>query len=203
MHDGYRRLEQPVTHRRSVVSWKRSGVVFVRDVAEGAGEHALKLYWHVGPGFRLEEPAGEPLRFRGRSGEALTMVGVAGSGWTASVTEGEWSQAYGACEPAPVLTYAARLALPAEFAVLILPTAFAGSLDRMPEEGSGVAVYQCADQEDSHLLWFHDTGGAWQWREWESDAVSGCLSTDRETGATQLSLVGANYLRRDGQRLFP
>ena len=197
-HDGYRRLANPVTHRRAVVAWK-SGVTLVRDVAEGAGEHALALSWHIGPEFRFAEQVAGAYRFRGPADAALSIAGAPDPAWTPRVADGEWSPAYGVSEPAPVLRYDARLALPAEFAVVLAPSASVGPLERVAAAGPGLSIYRHTDESGSSLLCFHDAGGAWKWREWESDAAFACLTADAVTGEARLFLAGASYLCRDGR----
>jgi hypothetical protein len=49
-HYGYRRLPQPVTHRRSVVFNKRELYWFVSDKLTGEGEHDLSFRFHFAPG---------------------------------------------------------------------------------------------------------------------------------------------------------
>jgi hypothetical protein len=66
-------------------------------------------------------------------------------------------------------------------------------------EHPGLAVYRYADGTGSSLLSFHDAGGPWQWREWESDAAFACLTADTATGEARLFLAGASYLRRAGR----
>ncbi|HEU4647001.1 MAG TPA: alginate lyase family protein [Burkholderiales bacterium] len=47
VHDGYRRLADPVTHRRRVELDKRAREILVRDTLECAREHDLELHWHL------------------------------------------------------------------------------------------------------------------------------------------------------------
>ena len=47
VHDGYRRLADPVTHRRRVELDKRARQILVRDTLECAHEHELELHWHL------------------------------------------------------------------------------------------------------------------------------------------------------------
>jgi hypothetical protein len=48
-HDGYKDLEPPATHRRTVeIDWRRGRLVIVDDV-ESLGQHALRMTFHLGP----------------------------------------------------------------------------------------------------------------------------------------------------------
>jgi hypothetical protein len=170
-HDGYARLPDPVIHRRWVVSWK-TGLLFVRDVTIGRAVHDLAIHWHLGPEF---QPVRErPSTFAAPDGAAITFVQPSDPAWTCEIAEGEWSPAYGAKAPAPVLRYRARTTLPAEFAVALAPGASENAaLERLP--GKPLAIYRYADGTDALLILFHDGAGSWEWEGWESDAAILCF----------------------------
>jgi hypothetical protein len=46
VHDGYRRLADPVRHRRRVEFLKRERLLLVRDTLECARTHEVELHWH-------------------------------------------------------------------------------------------------------------------------------------------------------------
>jgi len=48
-HDGYRRLGDPVVHRRSVKFDGDSRVLEIEDVAKGKGTHLFEQFWHFAP----------------------------------------------------------------------------------------------------------------------------------------------------------
>lgn len=48
-HDGYRRLADPVLHRRTIELPGAPGVIIVDDVLECAGSHAIEWFWHLAP----------------------------------------------------------------------------------------------------------------------------------------------------------
>jgi hypothetical protein len=50
LHDGYRRLADPVLHRRRVEYDKRERRFLVRDTLQCAREHDLELHWHLAEG---------------------------------------------------------------------------------------------------------------------------------------------------------
>jgi hypothetical protein len=49
-HDGYRRLAQPVTHRRTVLFKKQERCWIIQDTLSGAGEHLFRFRFHLGDG---------------------------------------------------------------------------------------------------------------------------------------------------------
>ncbi len=56
-HYGYRRLREPVTHRRSITFHKSDGWWLIEDEFAGRGEHAIATYFHFDAG--LEITSGE------------------------------------------------------------------------------------------------------------------------------------------------
>lgn len=46
-HDGYRRLREPVLHRRRIFLDKRAGEIRVEDSLEGEGSHSVEIFWHL------------------------------------------------------------------------------------------------------------------------------------------------------------
>ncbi len=52
-HDGYRRLAQPVTHRRSVRFDKRNRFWLIEDEFSGAGKHHLATRFHFNAGLEV------------------------------------------------------------------------------------------------------------------------------------------------------
>ncbi|MGB5080355.1 MAG: alginate lyase family protein [Burkholderiales bacterium] len=47
VHDGYRRLDDPVLHRRRIEFDKRNMRIEVADALECAGEHSVEICWHL------------------------------------------------------------------------------------------------------------------------------------------------------------
>jgi|HubBroStandDraft_1064217.scaffolds.fasta_scaffold04321_3 hypothetical protein len=97
-HNGY----HPVTHHRWVFGLKNK-FWLVRDFVTGVGQHHLDIHWHF-----LDE-------------RDLTILPPEGHHWSQSVERSDWSPIYGRKEPAKVLRFSTETALPAEFAVLLIP----------------------------------------------------------------------------------
>ncbi|HKS09909.1 MAG TPA: alginate lyase family protein [Pyrinomonadaceae bacterium] len=70
-HYGYRRLESPVTHRRTVTFDKRESAWLIEDEFFGTGEHDFEIYFHFAPGldFAIKER-----EIEARAGEAVLTV---------------------------------------------------------------------------------------------------------------------------------
>lgn len=69
-HDGYRRLADPVTHRRTLELDHHAGVLLVNDELLCAGPHRAEIHWHLSEHARAElEPDGS-VRIAAGSAEA-------------------------------------------------------------------------------------------------------------------------------------
>jgi hypothetical protein len=125
-HDAYRRLPDPVRHRRRVLFVKSRYWVVVDDL-EGAAEHRMELRFQFGPLAVTVDPA-LWARARGPQGRGLLIRPFATVPLKPEVTEGEvapiqgWvSPNYGQRQPAPVLTYSAVTRLPLRIVTLLFP----------------------------------------------------------------------------------
>lgn len=111
-HDGYRRLAEPLRHRRSVRFDAATLTLEVDDEAGGRQSHLLEQFWHFAPDLQLSLE-GRVLQVRGErfalraefSGPALALELVRGQeqpplGW--------YSARYEQREPAPTLRVATR-----------------------------------------------------------------------------------------------
>jgi hypothetical protein len=103
-HDGYARLPQPVIHRRTFTFDKQRRTWRIDDDLTGSGEHLLEVFFH--PGVAPVQEAGAMLLRAERGDLWLFPPGDVRQepGWI--------SRGYGQREPATVLVYAVRAALP-------------------------------------------------------------------------------------------
>ena len=53
-HDGYRRLADPVIHRRHVKYFRADRLIYVADHVKCSGHHILEWHWHFAPECRIE-----------------------------------------------------------------------------------------------------------------------------------------------------
>lgn len=72
-HDGYRRLPDPVTHRRTVELDKAALVLSVRDRIEAGGRHEVAQYWHVSPQCDVERIGENALQIT-NDGRAIRLI---------------------------------------------------------------------------------------------------------------------------------
>ena len=131
-HDAYRRLPDPVRHRRRILFVKPRYWVVVDDL-EGAAEHRVTLHFQFAPmrvsmgGNRwacAQTPGGRRLFLRPFSAETLRVE--IREGQTAPML-GWISTDYGQRRPAPQLLCTATALLPLRIATLLVPAEYAFS----------------------------------------------------------------------------
>jgi hypothetical protein len=137
VHDGYRRLPDPVLHRRSIFHLHGEYWV-VRDVAEGTSEHDLKIFWHFMADVKLS--ACDDGLIASSGDERLVALSAGDQVWRCAVEDGFVSPAYGQKRAALVGVFGTRTQLPAEHATLLLPLhseAGRGKFRRVDAKSSG------------------------------------------------------------------
>jgi len=177
-HNGYARLPDPVTHTR-IVFHANGGFWLVRDIAHGNREHLLKVFWHFAPG--LEVTAGE----RGfvakmpESGRLSKSTGIAlltpqNSVWRTELLSGYDAPVYGLRKSAPTACLSARVNLPVDCAVLVLPLRDSYTLGaafiELPESTPDVRAYRHESLGNARYVFICDKEGAWNCGPWSSDA---------------------------------
>ena len=199
-HDGYRRLPQPVMHRRWVFSLK-NGLYLVRDIVEGSGRHRLDISWHLGPGM---QSLGQNI-FRARDASlGLALVPVQGHNWEEEVRIEAWSPVYGQKAPMTALNFGTTRDVPAEF-VTVLTTipathASAGSFTPIGEKKSGspVSAYRYAAEEGEYSFFFGEPGKLWRENGVSSDAEFVCWKRSAEKAGHLLILCSGSYTEIEG-----
>jgi len=130
-HNGY----HPVTHHRWVFGLK-DRFWLVRDLVTeprpSGSDHRLDIHWHL-----LDE-------------RDIAILPPAGHTWSQTIEPWDWSPVYGRKEPAFVLRFSIETALPAEFAVLLIP-AETGAFTQ-----SGPGNYHYKEPQGSHEFIFGD-----------------------------------------------
>ena len=70
-HDGYRRLNDPVIHRREIVYQRAARLIRVTDHIRCASQHLIEIFWHFAEGYRLA--LGNDAARAGRDGVELEV----------------------------------------------------------------------------------------------------------------------------------
>jgi len=130
-HDGYMRLDDPMSHSRSILFVKQSDdsalppMLLVRDVFDARDDHRYALRYHIAPKstasvsnnhFNATDPSGNELLIRAFGRSELK----------AQIEQGLVSRCYGQREPAPAALFEAEGPGSQEFVSFIIPTCKGG-----------------------------------------------------------------------------
>lgn len=115
-HDGYRKRNVQVTHRRAIELRRGSGEITIVDTLEGDGKHFIEAFFHVSPDCDAE-PAGEHAYvLRAGDGELLVHIDAKAGHALRRATDGDpfgWiSPSYHVKRPAAVIVAYGRFSLP-------------------------------------------------------------------------------------------
>jgi hypothetical protein len=202
-HDGYERLEPPVTHRRYVFH-KKNSFWMVRDLASGSGRRRLELSWHLGPD--LKPSSDSPGAFTGSDGPGIAIVGVQDPQWRTDVGEAAWSEAYGRRKMAPCVRFRCETDLPAEFATVLVPQIAAAAklglltLLEEPVANREVSGYHYRTGEALHGIFFRQGQQPWILGTWASDAEVLYFLMDRD-GVRELIFCRGSYVEYGRKRI--
>jgi uncharacterized heparinase superfamily protein len=195
-HDGY----GPILHRRWVF-YRKGDFWLVRDLIEGAGQHRVAIRWHLAPGMVQQK---KDSRVFASAGPArLGVVPAESSRWSARLSEGEWSPAYGRKEAAPVLQVEYAGALPVETATVLTTASIApGKLN--PVEPSGESPpehgYCYSEKDKTHKMFFAHAGQSWSWQDWASDAEFLYVRESRD-GVEEIIFCNGVWVKFKGRRV--
>lgn len=205
-HDGYSRLQAPVVHRRWVFSLK-SRFWLVRDMALGAGEHQLDLFWHLGP--ELSRRSGGSNIFLDAGGcTGLRVLAAKAHGWSQDIRQGWWSPVYGRKQRLDVLHFSTVAELPTEFVTLLAPIA-----EPSPEPGEFVKIesssakdivrgYRYTSSEEEHWMVFGSQGKVWSLGLWTSDAGFLYWGGERDDGCRRVIVCNSTFVEIGGENVF-
>lgn len=185
-HTGYRRLPDPVLHRRFIFHL-HSQFWLVRDVLEGKGSHQLELSWHFSPDLSVAsvEDAfiAAPSLAASDAGPddhpRLALLPLCASAQL-EIVAGTVSPAYGKKESAGVVRVSAQLRLPAQCATLLVPlsrgTRKPGKLSQFVSSTSSSRNSLCAFRYDDfcgrthYMIFSGPEKQTWTLGPWATDA---------------------------------
>ncbi|HZQ95049.1 MAG TPA: alginate lyase family protein [Candidatus Sulfotelmatobacter sp.] len=202
-HDGYSRLASPVLHHRWVLHAKDS-FWLVRDLAEGDGVHQLDIIWHMGPALR---PESSRQHVFSDDRHSLAVLAAEADGWSQSVSREYWSPAYGQKAGASVLTFGARVELPADFATIVKANERAaldvGEFVRInSSKGETASGYRYSNSSQEHAFFFAGRQRSWNVDAWASDAEVLWCSWEREKERYSVVLCNGSYADSSGRRVL-
>lgn len=173
-HFGYRRLPNPVLHRRSIF-YLKPGFWFIRDVVEGGGRHEAKVCWNFAPGIlRLESDKAEFIK---DAQVGLTLLCRTSRNSEMEATEGWYSAAYGKKERSPALRVRIQAELPVECGTALIAGEQRGACLELLANGTDVSAYQLTLGNERHQLIFGCEGKSWEFGRFAGDAQFACVSS--------------------------
>ena len=120
-HYGYKRLKNPVIHRRQIIFDKLNGYWVVKDLLTGEGVHQLDLYFHFAP-MDLEVDKDFPLVIKTKTkGTNLAIIPLDTEGISVEVLEEYISYQYGVKVKARIVKYSAKSSMPFVFENVLYP----------------------------------------------------------------------------------
>jgi hypothetical protein len=100
-HDGYRTLDPPVTHRRTVKFRGKQRLIEITDELDGVGQAQVRLAFHLGPAVEASLDGSDlTLRWRDRNGDEATATMTLPSSLSWSLTRGAEEPVLGWYSPA-------------------------------------------------------------------------------------------------------
>jgi hypothetical protein len=206
-HSGYRRLQDPVEHRRCVF-YLRSRFWLVVDIVEGKGIHHLEISWHLASGSVAQTNTPDRVCFTAEDKSAIAFLTIGGHDWMQEIRDGWWSPAYGRKEPVPVLSFRKQTQVPAEFATLLNPVPVGcselGQLVKMKavEGADNFHGYLYSTSHEDHYVYFANRPFRWSSGIWASDASFLYCGVTAQGILRHLALSGGTFVERDDRRIF-
>jgi hypothetical protein len=181
-HDGYKRLADPVVHRRSVFHL-HGNFWLVRDTIEGSSAHELEVFWHFASNLQVKQissgfvASSQDAAAEMRDSPRLAVLPLEARGWNSELTSGLISPVYGKEEPAPVVRSHGLVKLPTEQATLLVPLLRVGDQCgritklAVPVEFQYLTAYEYAGNRKIHRMFFASKRAkTWNFGGLESDA---------------------------------
>ncbi|MBO0798875.1 MAG: alginate lyase family protein, partial [Blastocatellia bacterium] len=157
-HDGYQRLDDPVTHTRTIFFVKSDpkfelpAYLFIHDRFEATGVHRYALRFHFPPDCRLAARKNQ-LRATAAGGDELLIQAYGSSARRVEVEDGWVSRCYGHRERSPVAVIEADGVGPQEFVTIVIPAIKEAEIkiERESESSTSLSV-SAGDVRDVILL---------------------------------------------------
>jgi hypothetical protein len=204
-HDGFERLDDPVTHRRRILFVKPRFWLVVDDLT-ARGQHQYEQYWHFGPEAEVIQAPDLSVtaRYKNRAGIQVTPVFTEGLSLTRyqgsdDPIQGWVSYDYAVKVPAPVLQYGKRADKGMTYATLLVP--YQG-------EGINAAVkalsgnqYEVTCGDSTYLILFGD-GSMQTLGDFEFDGDMLCAEYDLNGTLIDCSAAKASLIRYKGKTIL-
>jgi hypothetical protein len=120
-HNGYKRLDQPVVHRRQFYFEKTENYWIVRDLLSGEGKHRLVWSFHFDAGIKLAVSDELTVETHCQDSANLVLQPVSDVPLDLALEEGWISPSYGLKEKAWVARYSCHVEVPMSVTFLLYP----------------------------------------------------------------------------------
>ncbi|MFQ6056177.1 MAG: alginate lyase family protein, partial [Methanosarcinales archaeon] len=120
-HYGYKRLKEPIVHRRQIYFDKKDEFWLIRDLLSGEGKHKFDLYFHFAP-MDLELDSETFIVYtKNKEGVNILIIPLEKDKMSVEIQKGFVSYSYGVKVESPVLRYSINDFAPVKFDNLIFP----------------------------------------------------------------------------------
>lgn len=202
-HDGYQRLDDPVTHRRRILFVKPRFWLIVDDL-EASEEHLYEQYFHFDLGASL---AVSGLKVTASYGQQAGISLIPANekdlkldrykGNTDPI-QGWVSYDYGLKEPAEVISYGVQ-AKSIQLATLLQP--FGGKAEACAVESIKKDVFELSFREHKYLIILAEEGGR-TWENFDYDGEMLCAQFDLKGKLMEVSGVKTSRITYKGEILL-
>ena len=127
-HFGYRRLSEPVVHRRAVEFNKNDGYWTIADTFAGTGRHELRFSFHIAPGMVIEIGGDGVVSIAAASGVRVFMFTDLSA--VPGVSQAWRSRNYGNREETQMLSWTVHAAMPFAANFMIVPSSLEDATER-------------------------------------------------------------------------
>jgi hypothetical protein len=207
-HDGYERLQDPVTHKRWVMM--AEDILLVRDKFDSRGRHSFRSSWHLDRGCVVEKLSSESCMISHAKAGRILFTAVSDEGWRMDFTDSWQSPAYGIKVATQCVEFRADKEAPCETAIALVlgatranPAVDAATLLHLGKNHEGLHHYRLQQTMDSHDFIFNDRSGSqWESGPIKSDARLLHIRYSEKNEVDVIHLCDATYLQIDGRALF-
>ena len=204
-HTGYRRLQDPVEHRRFIFHLKPD-FWLVRDILSGAGVHDVGVNWHFSRGYLANQENG--FTFLDDNQAALGLTFGSSHPWSHDICSWWYSPVYGTKEPAPALRSTTTAMLPLELVTLLSPVSSnsdkLGVLELLVAESGtpSVRAYRHTSAGAPEYLFVFASSEEWRLGPWSGDAMFFFAAGGRDGRPDRFVLCDGSYLFLNGRRIL-
>ena len=121
-HYGYKRLKDPVVHRRQILYDRTDKLWLIKDILSGNQKHSFALYFHILCGMAVKiDNKSLIANIRSGKGNDFYIIPYKTDSLDLMIREGSYSSGYGNKERSKIIEYSQSISGNAEFIFLLVP----------------------------------------------------------------------------------